>query len=95
MQEIRKVHVSDSTIRSLVLSNLDREFAVLGTGNYMARYSIHKLNKAQGNFPDNKIDKWTGYRDICFITDPMIAGTTQTAQEEALKLCVIGTDGKN
>jgi hypothetical protein len=32
MQETRKVHISDSTIKSLVLSNLDKDFAVLGAG---------------------------------------------------------------
>ena len=42
MQEIRKVHVSDSTIRSLVLSNLDKDFAVLGAGQYIGRFSINK-----------------------------------------------------
>jgi hypothetical protein len=95
MQELRKVHVSDSTIRSLVLSNLDKDFAVLGAGQYIGRFSIIKPKFHQGNFPDNKVEKWTGYRDICFITDAAIAGSTQSAQDEALKLCVIGTDGKN
>jgi len=80
MQEIRKFLVEDTTIRSLVLSNLDRDFAVLGTGYFIGRYSIQKQGKQEpGNMPDNKIEKWTGYRDICFITDPMIAGSTTTA----------------
>ena len=49
----------------------------------------------QGNFPEIKQEKWTGYKDICLIPDPAIPASTQTALDDLYKVCVVGTDGKN
>ncbi len=43
-EEIKVITLSDSGVRSLILSDLDKEFAILGTGNYIRRFSITKPN---------------------------------------------------
>lgn len=40
IQEIKTIYCPDTSIKSIVFSNLDKGFAVLGVGQYIGRYSF-------------------------------------------------------